>query len=164
MAEEEAKKTVLLAIESAFAEVRLGDGVSLRETLALDNYWPDEKRQTLRESSEKEDWRHVVGDPELTRLAHVGGLAFFDAQGMRFHLPAYLTLAVNRFDDPAADDVLESLMYTLTKPGVESDSRFSLLSPGQRVCVGRVLSHLRRTYELQSPELDDAIPTWLEAR
>ncbi len=151
---------MLQLVNAAFADVRLGGGVSLRETLVVDNHGTTEQRLLARRADETLDWHRVVSDPELTRLAYIGGIAFYDPEGMRFHLPAYLSLAITRFEERDAGNVLEVLMNTLTRSTIQTDERFSLLNQTQRRCISEVLSYLRATYELESPKLDAAVLSW----
>src|SRR4051794_3453037 len=110
----ERQRSLLRAIEEAFRDVKLGDGVSLHETVVIDNYGGPEERAAARAADEKHDWRKLVGDPDLVRISGVGGLSFYDAGGLRFHLPAYLSLAVTDFEREDADNILDSLMFHLT--------------------------------------------------
>lgn len=154
---DERRQRLLAAIDGAFCGVELGDGVSLHETVVIDGYGGFEKQQAARIPDEKKDWRKLIGDPELVRINGVGGLSFFDTAGLRFHLPAYLSLAVIDFDRQDAREVLESLMFHLTNLSDYNLSRFSVLDNTQRQCVRDVLSFLRDEYELEDVELDQAI-------
>jgi hypothetical protein len=152
------KDALLEEIDVAFQGVVLGRGVSLHETLAIDNYYGEEERLRVRAADERCDWHRLLLDPDLGALGRNGGPAFLDAEGMRFHLPALLILALRDFDAEEAAPALESMMYALTAP---ADDRLSLLTPTQRRCVGRVLVYIRSAYDLESEELDLAIERWL---
>lgn len=145
---------LLDAIREAFHGVELGDGVSLHETIVIDDYGSPEARRVARAPDEKHDWQKLIGDPEFTRT---DGLSFYDATGFRFHLPAYLMLAVTDFERKDADNVLGSLMFHLTHLSEYNRRRFSILSGTQRRCVRDVLHFLREVYALESAELDQAI-------
>jgi hypothetical protein len=148
------QQRLLRAIEHAFCDVQLGDGVSLHETVAIDDYLSQKERLAARAPDEKHDWRKLVSDNELAR---VNGLCFYDAAGLHFHLPAYLSLAVTDFEREEADNVLDSLMFNLTHFSEYNLARFSILDSTQRQCVREVLVFLRDEYELESAELDQAI-------
>src|ERR1700685_3017835 len=75
------QRELLQLIEEAFRGVELGGGVSLHETVVLDNYGTQEQRRAARAPDEKRDWRKLVGDPELIATRGVGGLAFYDPAG-----------------------------------------------------------------------------------
>jgi hypothetical protein len=157
----ERQQQLLDTIARAFRGVELGDGVSLHETVLIDLYEGPEARQEARLLDEKHDWRKLVGDPALVQLGFA--LCFYDATGLRFHLPAYLSLAVTDFDREDAGDVLGSLMFQLTNLCEYNQERFSILDSPQRRCVKDVLVYLRDEfylrdeYELESLELDQAI-------
>jgi hypothetical protein len=153
------RQRLLDMIERAFRGVELGDGVSLHETVAIDNYVSAEERLAAREADEKHDWRRLITDPEFHRIAGIGGIPFYDSTGLRFHLPAYLSLAVIDFDSPMASGSLESLMFLLTcnSDYDELDRRLSILTSPQRACIREVLEFLRCEYELECSELDEAI-------
>jgi hypothetical protein len=151
------RQQLLNAIERAFNEVELGEGVSLHETVVIDNHGSTQERQAARLGDERCDWRRLIGDPEVGRIGYVGGPCFYDAAGLRFHLPAYLSLAVTDFERPDADRALDSLMFNLTKFSEYNLGRLKILNPTQRRCVRDVLVFLRRCYELESAELDEAI-------
>ena len=151
------RQQLLAAIEAAFHDVELGDGVSLHESVVIDKHGGPEDRRTARELDEKRDWRRLVVDSELARIGGFGGLNFYDAAGLRFHLPAYLSLAVIDFERYDAGETLEGLMHLLTDFCDYNLSRFNVLDDAQRHCVRDVLLHLREEYELESVELDQAI-------
>jgi hypothetical protein len=75
-------------IRTAFTNVRLGSGVGLREAQALDGYADEATCAACREKDEKDDWQ-AIATKDLNECS--SSLSFFDADGMRFHLPAYLT-------------------------------------------------------------------------
>ncbi len=151
------QQQVLRSIEQAFQGVELGDGVSLHETVVIDDYGSREAREMARAPDEKRDWRKLIHDPELTEISGVGGVSFYDAAGLRFHLPAYLSLAVIDFDREDAGNALASLMFTLTQFSDYNRGRLAILEAPQRACVRDVLLYLRETYALDDPALDEAI-------
>ncbi len=148
------QRQLLRTIEDAFRGVHLAEGVSLHETRVIDDYGGLAAQQAARASDEQIDWRKLIDNPELARI---NGLSFYDALGLRFHLPAYLTLAVTDFEREDADLMFESLMYHLTVFTEYNLARLAILDAEQRLCVRDVLVYLRETYELESAELDRAI-------
>ncbi len=143
----ECQRELLRLIEDAFAGVELGDGVSLHETVVIDDYGSLEERRAARDPDEKHDWRKLVGNAELIRTTGVGGLSFYDAAGLRFHLPAYLSVAVADSESPDASNVLADLLYHLTHIEDYNRERFAILSGPQRACVREVLKFLREQYD-----------------
>ena len=150
----ESQRKLLATIGAAFRGVELGDGVSLHQTVAIDDYAGPEAERAAWAADERGDWRRLVRDPELARIGGVGGLSFYDAAGLRFHLPAYLSLAVTEWDSADTGDVLGSLMHHLTSLDEYNTDRFAILTAEQRRCVADVLTFIRDEYEPYS-YLDD---------
>ncbi|MEM6581369.1 MAG: DUF6714 family protein [Pseudomonadota bacterium] len=85
-------------VRSAFHGVSLGSGMGLWEAQAIDDYQSEEVRKQQRERDQKESWELIPG-AELQRCH--SSLSFFDADGMRFHLPAYIIASLrDEVDDP----------------------------------------------------------------
>ncbi|MHB1079430.1 MAG: DUF6714 family protein [Prosthecobacter sp.] len=128
---QEAKK-LCEVISQAFHGVKLGRGIGLRQGLALDDYADEATQAAYRETDEKEDWRLI---PAEDLNGYHSSLSFFDAEGMRFHLPAFLT-----------QDLLGGygmgLTFHLTHAVVVDQTKFNLLSPEQRQSVRSFLLFL----------------------
>ena len=130
---------LITRIRTAFHGVSLGNGVGLVEGQALDDYDDAETCAAIRARDEKEDWTKF--GPQLLRECQ-SSLSFCDAEGMRFHLPAFLIQGLLEEIDPPIFD----LTY---KPG-ENAERFSLLSPEQRAIVRDYLRFI-----IDDPDEDD---------
>ncbi len=136
-AEEQSKRWVAAqqvcqAIEDAFAGVTLGAGVSLHEAQGLDNYADATTCAAYRANDEKNDWHHISAHA-LNRCN--SSLSFFNAEGMRFHLPAYLIADLH-------GDYGFGLAFCLTHHSDHRISQFVLLSPAQRAAVRLFLLHI----------------------
>lgn len=116
-------------IRSAFHGVTLGNGVGLLQGQGLDDYADEKTLQSLRAQDEKVDWSRLAVD-QLDRCH--SSLSFFDAEGMRFHLPAYL---VADLEGALKQDVIFHLTYLVDG----ALSRFDLLSLSQREAVRQFL-------------------------
>lgn len=114
-------------IRRAFSGVMLEDGVGLLEGLEIDSYSSDDVRAAARENDEKMDWTSIPA--ELLNGAATS-LSFFDAKGMRFHLPAYLIADLR-------GELHQDIRFHLNSRAL--DSRFSLLSPEQKAAVRHYL-------------------------
>ncbi|MFO7906398.1 MAG: DUF6714 family protein [Pirellulaceae bacterium] len=128
----------------------------------MDLFGTPDERQAARKPDEKHDWRKLVNDPELTEVTGVGGLSFYDAEGLRFHLPAYLSLAVKDSEDPQPQNVVAELLYTLTHIWEYNRERFAILNLAQRECIRAVLRYLRAVYNVPENrpfirEIDEAL-------
>jgi hypothetical protein len=74
-------------IRTAFAGIKLEDGIGLRESNGIDDYAGPEELSRLRATDEKDDWRNIPAD--LLGFCNAAP-SFLDAKGMRFHTPAFL--------------------------------------------------------------------------
>jgi hypothetical protein len=134
---------LLDSIERAFHGVELGDGVSLHEATVVDDYGTPAQRLAARKSDEKRDWRKLIDDPELLRSCRLGALSFFDAAGLKFHLPACLSQAVKEPMGRDVGEMLDSLIFCLTRLNAFQWHRLASLESAQRLCVKDALVYLR---------------------
>lgn len=111
------KEQLIEKIDTAFADVVLGDGIGLFEAQAIDDYESQEVQKTQREKDEKINWRSITNEALLSCRS---SLSFFDADGMRFHLPAFIVGSIRgQIDDPIfhlthLSDHAKSQLVTLT--------------------------------------------------
>ena len=124
------KDRVLRLVRSAFQGVTLGEGVGLRQGQGLDDYADAQTLASYRAQDEKRDWSAI---PVTDLDRYYSSLSFFDADGMRFHLPAYLVADLECRLQTA--DVLFHLVYMAHGAA----SRFDTLSPAQREAVRNFL-------------------------
>ncbi|GDY22579.1 hypothetical protein LBMAG56_39260 [Verrucomicrobiota bacterium] len=145
---------VCRVIEAAFSGVTLGGGVGLQEAQGLDDFADAETCAAYRASDEKNDW-HRISAEALRRCN--SSLSFFDAEGMRFHLPAYLVADLR-------GDYGFGMAFCLTQTS-DYDRYFRLLSDAQRRAVRAFLLHILddRDYEFDSPQIFHALDEyWTE--
>src|SRR5690606_11328391 len=81
------ERRIARLIRAAFRDVRLGNGVGLMQAQGLDDYADSKTLAEYRSQDEKDDWSKI---PVSELNACYSSLSFFDAEGMRFHLPAFL--------------------------------------------------------------------------
>ena len=117
------KEQLIQKITAAFKDVRLEDGTGLWEAQGIDDYASPDELAALREKDEKEHWQHIPADA-LRRCS--SSISFFDAKGMRFHLPLFL---IDQIDEP------ESLLFHLETDSDYTAEQFSLLNQEQVQCV-----------------------------
>jgi len=119
-------------VSEAFEGVALGAGVGLFEGQAIDDYESDGIRYQERAKDEKESWERL----ESKHLnACSSSLSFFDALGMRFHLPAFMIADLR-------GEFGMGMEFTLTHLSDHSKEKFELLSPAQRQVVRMYLQFL----------------------
>ena len=143
-------------IELAFADVTLGDGVGLWEAQAIDNYEGADERLRARNQDQKLDWKKIT-DADLIRC-HIS-LSFFDENGMRFHLPAFML----------SEEFQESMYTFLLSYLIDMNdlvlSLFSSLTMGQRAAVRKYLIWCsnQKLYEDRKEEIEISLKEyWLE--
>ncbi len=150
-----AAQEVCRTIEAAFAGVTLGNGVGLQEAQGLDDYADDAACAALRAGDEKDDWHHIPAEA----LNHCNSsLSFFDAEGMRFHLPAYLLADLR-------GDFGFGMAFCLAQTS-DYDRYFRLLSAAQRRAVRAFLLHIAEDpeYEFYRPHIISALNDyWTDA-
>jgi hypothetical protein len=124
------------AAKDAFAGVTLGSGVGLYEAQGIDDYADKKTCAAFREKDQKGDWS-AISVEDLNRCS--SSLCFFDAEGMRFHFPAFLIAAI---DGEYGFD----LAYNLTQSTLVED-QFSLLTAAQRQVVREYLRFIEQEEE-----------------
>lgn len=159
------KDQIILEIKRAFEGVKLGDGIGLNQGQSLDDYEPDDVAMTAREKDEKEDWQSIPVE-ELDSKS--SSLSFFDAEGMRFHLPAYLVADLTielQIADPLfhlyhgfADETKGERMEWYER----ASQRFSLLTDDQRRAVIMYLKYRANddNYEFERSSIIEALENY----
>jgi hypothetical protein len=122
---------VRVSIKKAFWGVKLGNGVGLKQAQGIDDYKSAEVCAGYRANDEKEDWSRISVD-DLNKCN--SSLSFFDDEGMRFHLPAYLLADLN-------GDYGFGMAFALTQTS-QFDEQFRLLSTEQREAVRSYLKFI----------------------
>lgn len=120
-------------IATAFHGVVLGSGIGLQEAQGLDDYEDEETCATYRASDEKENWQSIPFE-DLNKCH--SSLSFFDAEGMRFHLPAYMTAELR-------GQFHFGMSSCLTRADEHGRSYFTTLDSFQRSTVREFLLFLR---------------------
>lgn len=127
----------------------MGQGIGLRQGNGLDDYEDARTLAEYRLLDEKHDWEKISTD-DLN--SYSCSLAFFDSDGMRFHLPAYLIADLK-------GQLNTSLLFHLAYIGNEAGFRFGALSVAQRRVVREFLS-MRLAYpdhEFERAMIEEAL-------
>lgn len=143
------KDNLISLITEAFKGVKLEDGIGLSEAEAMDNYANDKERSKCRENDEKNYWS-AISSEELNR--NNCSLSYFDAKGMRFHLPAFMLAEINR-------EYRFNLLFTFTNRSEHTRKQFSLLNVQQRETVKLFLEYISELpdYKFDKEEICEAI-------
>jgi hypothetical protein len=137
------------AIEDSFQGVQLEGGISLHEAVVLDDYGTQEERRRARLQDELDDWRRI---PDETIGRYSASLAFLDAKGMRFYLPAFMRFAIRHYqrsNSPSIDYLLNKLNWSLGSWAESVDVVFEKATEEQRALLGMASSpaELRAKFE-----------------
>lgn len=141
-------------IREAFAGVTLGRGVGLQEAQGIDDYEDADTCSRYRATDQKEDWSCI---PVSVLNRCNSSLSFFDAEGMRFHLPAFLIADIHGTYNCG-------MAFCLTQSH-DYDHYFRLLSDAQRRAVRQFLLHIAEQpdYEFDRPHIVRALDDyWTE--
>jgi hypothetical protein len=141
-------------VRAAFAGVTLGEGIGLLEAQAIDDYKSNAERAASRTKDEKDDWSAIDVD-SLNRC--YSSLHFFDAEGLRFHLPAYL---IAELEGNFGFDLHWTLCHSTA-----GEERFTLLSEPQRKGVVEFLQFVcdEPDYQSDRPLIEAALAGyWLQ--
>ena len=143
------KQRVMNLIRNVFQGVTLGDGVGLLQGMGLVDYANASTLAAYRARDEKHDWS-AIPPAELNRC-HTS-LSYFDAEGMRFHLPAYLLAYLE-------GTLEQDIIYHLTHFEILGFSQFAKLSAGQRGAVREfLLLHLSDPdCDFERPQVENAL-------
>ena len=144
-------------IQQAFSGVTLGNGIGLSEGNAMDDYASAEERARCRKQDEQTHWHKIP--VELLNQYYVA-LCYFDPEGMRFHLPAFLIADLQglfRFD----------LVYTFIHLDEYKEQQFSLLNAQQKQAVAQYLCWIQTSsnHYISSEDnvaIDEALLFWEE--
>ncbi len=134
---------------AAFADVRLGSGIGLKEAQGLDDYASAETCAQYRTTDEKDDWRCIT----ICQLNESSSsLSFFDAEGMRFHLPAFLIADLD-------GTYGHGMAFHLAHVHDFEPPRYALLSPEQRAAVRAFLIYIadEEYYAYERPHIVRAL-------
>lgn len=135
---------IIERVAEAFAGVTLGDGVGLHQAQALDQYEDKATCAIYRETDEKEDWQRI---PSAELNLYNSSWCYFDPEGMRFHLPAYMTAELRG-------------EYNFGMAWLSDyEDMYSALDPNQRQAVRQFLLFLLGDpeYEFDRPEIERAL-------
>ena len=143
------KKKIIETIKKSFEQVNLEDGIGLLEANAMDNYDSIGEIKKYREKDEKEFWDRIP----VNRLNDCYySLSYFDAKGLKFHLPAFMiaTLKNNEYRFDLVCKLINLSEYSL--------SQFKLLSKNQKNAVKLFLEYMKdENYQLDKEEIEKSI-------
>lgn len=153
------KKNAICCIERAFQSTRLEDGMSLSQSVEMDDY-----RRVISEPNRYElevanDWKRLIRSSYIQKFCWIGGLTFLDAKGFRFYLPAYLVANIR---GNQLGEISSIIIANLTRPSEERAAGFKLFSDDQKQAVNLALTYLHDfgVETLNELELDGKNKYW----
>ena len=143
------KTEITELIRKAFHGVTLGSGIGLWEGQAIDDHENEATRKIYRERDEKLDWERIPVEA-LNRCQ--SSLSFFDPEGMRFHLPAFMIAEVEGKTDVGC-------IFSLTHLDEYGRSKLAAISTEQSKAIREFLLFLRDSpdYHFDRPDIDRAL-------
>ncbi len=149
---EENQTFLILQINSAFKGVELDGGIGLSEATAIDDYKDQQFRDECKINDEKFHWDQISSS---LLNEHYTSLSFFDAKGMRFHLPAFMIAEIK-------GEYRFGMSFSLTHLSDYTRSQFKLLNEKQREVVKLFLEYLLMdsNYEFEKPTIERAIENY----
>jgi hypothetical protein len=144
-------EALIVTTAEEFSGITLGSGIGLLEANGLDDYANEKTLASYREKDEKSNWQAI---PLEALNRYSSSLSFFDAEGMRFHLPAFLTASMR-------GEYAFDLVYNLTQSTLLED-QCSLLTQGQRKVVRQYLQFAEgeESHEFDREHIQRALGTY----
>ena len=110
------KEELTKKIFDVFKDVKLDDGIGLWEAQGHDDRLTFKECKALRKKDEKNDWNNI---PVIDLYKCSSSLSFFDAKGLRFHLPIFLLLALDSFEIEENELRRKGLLDSHLAPDIE---------------------------------------------
>ncbi len=143
------RSDVEAAIRVAFAGVRLGQGISLRQAAVIDDWGSgatDAEFRALPTEEVTDDWSAVPDDEiDTDNLAHM------DAEGLRYYLPAFLLRLLRQYGDGAEIWTIGTIR-ALDQRDPHPLGFFELLTSKQRIALARYVRALPGLVELDAED------------
>jgi len=126
-------ESTIFQIRDAFRGIELGDGIGLKEGGGIDGYLTHAECKELRLQDEKSDWSRI---PAEDLIENECSLSYFDPEGMRFHLPAFMIAYINMVP------LYGGVVFSLTDLNDFKTAKLALLSFEQRMAVRSFLQYV----------------------
>lgn len=100
---------LIVEITAAFDGISLDDGITLEEAKAIDDWKRPQMPRAERQLDAQYRWQDI---PDEELLDSDSPLAFFDAKGFRYHLPAFMVCGLKDWENDSSG-ILHSCEYNL---------------------------------------------------
>ncbi|HBY85596.1 MAG TPA: hypothetical protein DEO86_06950 [Colwellia sp.] len=131
-------------IITAFKDVKLKDGIGLWEAQAIDDYENNDAQVIARNKDIKDNWL-LLSNEDLFHCD--SSLSYFDAQGMLFHIPAFILAELN-------GKLNIGPILPLTSLAISNPDIFKLLNVNQKRCVVMFLEWCAAQHEYDFDKSD----------
>lgn len=140
---------LIAQISDAFKDVELDGGIGLSEANAIDDYKNAQFRNECKKNDEKHCWS-LIPSSKLNQFNC--SLSYFDAKGMKFHLPAFMISEIK-------GEYRFGMSFALTH---HTESKFELLTKKQKEVVKLFLEYLLENpdYEFEKTDIKTAIENY----
>jgi hypothetical protein len=136
-------------IITAFKDLKLKDGIGLWEAQGIDDYENNDAQIIARNKDIKDNWL-LLSNEDLFHCD--SSLSYFDAQGMLFHLPAFILAELN-------GKLNIGPILPLTSLAISNPEIFKLLNVEQKRCVVMFLEWCaaQPEYDFDKPDIERAL-------
>jgi hypothetical protein len=97
-----------------------------------------DEKERARQSDFRQRWQD---SPDEVIKNHPSALAFMDAKGLRFNLPAYMRFAVFHFEDGDSDSI-DSTIYAVSREPQDLDTEWAIFSERQKTTIAKFLRYM----------------------
>jgi len=140
---------LIAVINDAFGDVTLGNGRSLHQARAIDDWKDDAEVKAARVLDTETRWQDI-SDEKLDRLCDT--LVFMDAAGFRFHMPRFMIFSLTHvFGERSTSVGVQAPIYccdimdeTLRETVLV---KLTLLSDAQKRAISRFLTFAAKHYD-----------------
>ena len=144
------KENLLRQIQTAFANTNRGDGVTLHEATAIDDYAQDDARAVARLKDTDTHWNEV---PDAHIASNSSVFSFLDIKGHVYYAPAYMSWLIRTGYNTPSNSV-ESAQFAFDPWGkVEGSHRHrphEMFSPEQCACIAQYLLYVYQVLDGES--------------
>lgn len=137
--DKEIRQRIIAEIERAFTDVRRGNGITLHQARALDDYRDEIEQAQARRKDTDARWQDIP-DTRIEKLADT--LAFLDPEGFRYYIPAFMIWALRHYEtsDSFAGDAA-AYIFGVNPLAEDNMDRFRLFTPRQTAAIAHFLEY-----------------------
>ncbi len=140
--DKEIRKRIIAEIERDFADVQRGNGITLHQARALDDYRDEIEQARVRRKDTDTRWQDIP-DTWIEKLANT--LAFLDPEGFRYYIPVFMIWALRHYETPDSFAGHAAVYIFGVNPLAEDNmDLFRLFTPQQTTAIAHFLEYFAR--------------------